>query len=249
MKQAMVVNGDATGLHTLEVIAKAGRFNRWMYETIKPYLKGEVLEIGSGIGNISRLLVDDGFEVTLSDYDAGYCNKLKESFSAQPNVKEIISIDLQHNQFETTYQSYKGRFDTVFLLNVLEHLEDDKAAMENCRYLLKKGGTLIILVPAYQFLYCRFDKELGHFRRYTLNKLVSLFSTSGFEILKDQYFNFVGLGGWLLFGKLLGRPMIGAGEMTLYNRLVPVFRVTDKLLFNKAGLSVIVIGQKVTDDF
>jgi 2-polyprenyl-3-methyl-5-hydroxy-6-metoxy-1,4-benzoquinol methylase len=249
MKQATVVNGDATGLHTLEIISKADRFNRWMYETIRPFLKGEVLEIGSGIGNISRLLVDDGLTVTLSDFDAAYCLRLKERFSAKPNVREIISIDLQHKQFETTYQSYKGKFDTVFLLNVLEHLEDDKAAIKNCSYLLKKGGTLIILVPAYQLLYCRFDKELGHFRRYTLNKLMALFKTSGFRILNNQYFNFFGLPGWFVFGKLLGRAMIGAGEMNIYNRLVPVFRVADKILFNKVGLSVIVIGQKLTDDF
>ena len=249
MKTATIVNGDATGLHTLEVISKADRFNSWMYETIRPFLKGEVLEIGSGIGNISRLLVDDGFHVTLSDFDPAYCLRLKERFAAKPNVSEIISIDLQHKQFETTYQSYQGKFDTVFLLNVLEHLEDDKAAIKNCSYLLKKGGTLIILVPAYQWLYCRFDKELGHFRRYTVNNLMALFKTSGFEVLKDQYFNFFGLPGWFVFGKLLGRPMIGAGEMNLYNRLVPLFRVADKLLFNKAGLSVIVIGQKLTDDF
>src|SRR6476661_3516764 len=140
---------DPLGHHTLTVIAKAEQFNRWMYETIKPYLKGKVLEIGSGIGNISKFVLEDGFTLTLSDYDSGYCQQLQKDFGHFANVEDIVSIDLQHQTFYEKYSTFKEQFDTVFLLNVLEHLADGEKAVAYCRYLLKPSGNLIILVPAY----------------------------------------------------------------------------------------------------
>jgi 2-polyprenyl-3-methyl-5-hydroxy-6-metoxy-1,4-benzoquinol methylase len=65
-------NPDPIGKHTLKIISGATRFNHWMYSEIKPLLKGNILEIGSGIGNISRHIIKDGFPVTLSDYNPEY---------------------------------------------------------------------------------------------------------------------------------------------------------------------------------
>jgi SAM-dependent methyltransferase len=243
-----IASPDIVGMGTLQVIAKADQFNKWMYETIHPYLKGNILEIGSGIGNISAFAVQDGFNISLSDFDQEYCRYLKKKYADTPNVREIISIDLQEPGFRNTYQLYKEKYDTVFLLNVMEHLEDDLAAISNCRYLLKDEGKLIILVPAYQFLFCRLDTELGHYRRYTLKRLQELFKKQRFNIIHKQYFNFSGLFGWFLFGKIFGNKSIGSGEMDTYNKLVPVFRVSDKVIFNKAGLSAIVVGQKTKND-
>jgi SAM-dependent methyltransferase len=249
MKEEAIANQDIIGLQTLEVISKADHFNKWMYETIRPFLKGNILEIGSGIGNISSFAIDEGLTITLSDFDPEYCRLLKNKYANEPNVKEIISIDLQQPSFRNTYQLYKEKYDTIFLLNVLEHLENDLAAVSNCRYLLKEGGTLIILVPAYRFLFCRLDKELGHYRRYTIKTLKLLFKKQGFSILHKQYFNFFGLFGWFLFGKCFGRKTIGSSEMSAYNKLVPVFRLTDSLILRKAGLSAIIAGQKKRNDF
>lgn len=244
MNEQSPVSQDVVGMETLRIISKADHFNKWMYETIHPFLKGNILEIGSGIGNISSFAVEDGFNITLSDFDKEYCRLLKLKYAGVPNVKEIISIDLQEESFRNTYQLYKEKYDTVFLLNVLEHLGNEDAAISNCRYLLKEEGRLIVLVPAYQFLFCQLDVALGHFRRYTLHRLTSLFQKRHFQILHKQYFNFSGLFGWFLFGKCLGNKSIGAGEMATYNKMVPAFRLSDKFIFHKAGLSAIVIGQK-----
>jgi len=157
---------DPVGLHTLEVIAKADRFNKWMYEQFKHQLKGEILEIGSGIGNISKLVIGEGHSITLSDYNEEYCESLKTEFSQNKNVREIISIDLLHRDFENKYACYKKKFDSIFLLNVIEHIEDDLMAVKNCSYLLTEKGHLILLAPAYAWLYSSFDKQLGHFRNY-----------------------------------------------------------------------------------
>ncbi len=235
---------DEVGLHTLKVIAKAGRFNRWMYDQIKDHLKGEILEIGSGIGNISRLVIESDHFITLSDYNKEYCSILKESFSGNKNVRDVIQVDLLHPEFEKKFSRYKESFDSIFLLNVIEHIEDDKLSVKNCKFLLKPGGHLILLAPAYSWLYGTFDEQLGHHRRYTIKTMSELLKNLDFDILSGSYFNVTGIAGWLLFGKIFRRRMLGKGQMAAFNSIVPFAKLTDKILARKAGLSIIVTGIK-----
>lgn len=235
---------DPVGLHTLEVIAKADSFNQWMYGQFKHQLKGEILEIGSGIGNISQLVIEEGHTITLSDYNEEYCENLKSKFAQLSNVREVISIDLLDQNFEDKYSIYKEKFDSVFLLNVIEHIEDDEMAVKNCTYLLKSGGHLILLAPAYSWLYCTFDKQLGHFRRYSLKQLKELLKKEGFSLLSGNYFNFTGIAGWFLFGKIMNKKMLSSGEMFAFNKIVPIAKIIDKLFGRSFGLSIIVSGIK-----
>lgn len=235
---------DPVGLHTLKVMAKAERFNRWMYDQIKHHLKGEILEIGSGIGNISKLVIESDHFITLSDYSKEYCEILKEKFATNKNVRSVIQIDLLHPDFEKKFSAYKEMFDSIFLLNVIEHIEDDKLSVKNCRYLLKAGGHLILLAPAYSWLFGTFDKQLGHFRRYTIRSISELLRSQNFDILSGSYFNITGIAGWFLFGKIFRRRMLGKGEMTAFNSIVPFAKLTDKILAKKAGLSIIITGIK-----
>jgi len=235
---------DPVGLHTLEVISKADLFNKWMYDQFRHQLKSEILEIGSGIGNISKLVIEEDHFITLSDYNEEYCEKLKKQFTGNKNVREIIRIDLLHPDFENRYFSYKEKFDSIFLLNVIEHIKDDLLAVKNCNYLLKPGGHLILLAPAFSWLYSSFDKQLGHYRRYSLKSLSSLLEKNNFNLLSSSYFNFAGIGGWLIFGKLLHQKMLSKGEMSAFNKIVPIAKVIDKLFAKKIGLSIIVTGIK-----
>lgn len=244
MNEPIISPTDATGSHTLQVISRAERFNLWMYEAFRNYLKGNILEIGSGIGNISRLVIRDSKFISLSDYNPDYVNFLKNEFSGSCYVKDIFSIDLLHPQFQTVYKSAKASFDSVFLLNVLEHLEDDSKSLENCLYLLKPGGHLVLLVPAYPSLYCTFDKELGHYRRYSAGSLKKLVREKNMNILGLQHFNVAGMVGWIFSGKILGKKQIGKNEMSFFDRIVPVVKILDKLVFKKAGLSLILAAQK-----
>jgi SAM-dependent methyltransferase len=244
MKENIISGRDAAGSHTLQVISKANRFNKWMYDVFRKQLKGEVLEIGSGIGNISRLVLEDDLSLTLSDYNPEYFEWLKKEFSFAKNIKEIIQINLLHKNFQTEYSRFKENYDSIFLVNVIEHLEDDAKALENCRFILKPGGNLVVLAPAYQWLFCNFDKKLGHFRRYTLDSLSEVIRKNDLTITKKQYFNFAGIAGWLLFGKMLNHKLISKGEMNTFNRFVPLAKWIDKFIANKAGLSIILTAQK-----
>lgn len=235
---------DQTGLDTLQVIAGAPRFNEWMYQQIKPDLQGRILEIGSGIGNISAYLVGDRYELTLSDVETHYLKHLKQKFGSSPLIRQILSIDLADMDFKKTYAHLAGEFDTVFLLNVLEHIEQDDLALQHIHFLLKPGGRVIVLTPAYQWLYCRYDKELGHFRRYTRKRLSGLVQSQGYTIEKARYFNALGIAGWVVMGKLLGKRNLESSELSLFNRLVPLAKWLDKISFSRIGLSVIVTGRK-----
>lgn len=235
---------DIVGESTLEVIAEADKFNRWMYQTIKPFCKGKVLEIGSGIGNISSFFMEDEFEILLTDIRKGYCQKLEERFQDNPFFLGTEVVNLTDEDFDSKFQNHLGQYDTVFALNVVEHIYDDVLALKNCRKLLKEGGQLIILVPSYKQLYNRFDEELGHYRRYTKSMLSSVFLKNNFKIIHKQYFNFIGIFGWYVTGSILKKESIPGGQMRLYNLLVPIFKIIDKVILNAVGLSTIVVGKK-----
>lgn len=235
---------DPVGEATLAVISKADKFNRWMYDTIRPFLKGNILEIGSGIGNISKFPLAEQLPVTLSDINPSYQQVLKNKFSHCPSLKDILSLDLVQPAFEKTYGHLKEQFDCIYLLNVIEHVHDDETAIRNCRYLLRSNGHLVLLAPAYQWLFCNLDKELGHYRRYTARRMADLLRTEEFEIKHKSYFNAAGIPGWFVFGKVFRKKLLGSGEMGIFNSLVPLVRFIDKLFFRKAGLSIIVTGKK-----
>jgi len=235
---------DEIGHNTLDVIAEAKGFNKWMYDTIHPYLHGRVLEIGSGIGNISENIIKNLPLVTLSDIDEGYRQILLSKFGHHPNVEDIVAIDLQNINFRKDYQHLHLKFDSVILLNVLEHIKDQALAFSIFNYLLKPGGSLIVLVPAYSFLYCNFDKALSHFRRYTVASLKSVILANQFQPQKIWYFNFIGIAGWFFFGKLLSQKEIRKNNMNIYSKLLPVVKTVDRLLCGKAGLSVVSISKK-----
>ncbi len=235
---------DEEGMEILDVISKADKFNKWMYETIQAHCSGKVLEIGSGIGNISQFFLADDFQIQLTDIRDNYCDKLKQKFASYKNLLGVENIDLVDPHFDTKYPSHLEKYDTVFALNVVEHINDDNLAIANAKKLLVKGGKLIILVPAYQALYNQFDKSLEHYRRYTKENLNPLISNNQLEIIHSQYFNAIGIIGWYVSGKLQKNDSIPDGQMRLYDKLVPIFKIVDKVIFNAFGLSVITVGKK-----
>ncbi|MDP5171239.1 MAG: class I SAM-dependent methyltransferase, partial [Bacteroidia bacterium] len=139
---------------------------------------------------------------------------------------------------------YLGQFENLYALNVIEHIEDDVLALVNCKKLLKPGGRIVILVPAYQWLYNKFDENLFHFRRYTRSTMGKAFQDANIKIVKKFHFNTIGIAGWFVSGNLLKKETIPSGQMKLYNSLVPIFRLVDKVLVRQIGLSVVVVGEK-----
>jgi SAM-dependent methyltransferase len=228
--------GDPTGAATLECLADAPRFNRWMFERVQPWVGDRVLEIGSGIGNLSQFLVDRP-TVVLTDTSAEYLERLRERFRDTPNV-EVMRLYLPTPEGPVADR----RFDTIVCLNVLEHVADDVGSLKAMRRLLDQGGRLVLLVPALRALYGSLDRALGHVRRYTRGELRAKFEQNGFVVRRLEYFNMAGIPGWWVSGKLLGREIIPAGPMKLFDALVPLFRL-ERFLPWRIGQSLIAIGE------
>jgi SAM-dependent methyltransferase len=232
------------GTETLKVISSADNFNQWMYQTIKPYCKGNILEIGSGIGNISQFLLSDGFDITLSDLSASYFDILNDKFKSFDNLQEVILFDFAEKELKLKYPRMVNKYDSIIALNVLEHIDDHRLAIENGLLLLKPGGNLIILVPAFQSLYNQFDKAVEHHRRYSVKSLQKVMSVSGFEIIQTRYFNAAGILGWYVSGKIFRNNIIPGGQMGFYNKLVPLWKIIDCLFGRFCGLSLICVARR-----
>lgn len=237
---------DKIGFETLDNIAEADKFNEWMYKTIAKETFGEILEIGSGIGNISGFFVKDNKNISVSDMRQEYCKILKDKFSGKNNFKGVHKIDIVNFNFKTKHRGLIGKFDSVFALNIIEHVKDDNKAVENCMLLLKPNGKLIILVPAFMFLFNSFDKGLGHYRRYNRKQIENLLKKNNMEIEKSRYFNFAGTLGWWLSGNVLRKENIPSGQMKLYNSFVWIFKIIDLFTNRFIGLSIITVGKKIS---
>jgi 2-polyprenyl-3-methyl-5-hydroxy-6-metoxy-1,4-benzoquinol methylase len=235
---------DPPGFETLEVFSRVNSFILWQYEKIRGFVHGDVLEIGSGIGNISAFILSDNHSVTLSDIRPEYGQILRQKFQNNPNLKTVLNLDIADPDFQIRHKDILFQFDTVIALNVIEHIADDNLAIRNAASLLKKNGSLVILVPAGQRLYNRLDKELGHYRRYSKKSLTSLMSSEGLSLDYSGFFNAPAILGWWVSGKLLKEKMITESKLKLFNQFVPVFKFMDWFASPFFGISVISVAIK-----
>lgn len=233
---------DAEGLETLQAIKEADAFNRWMYEQIASFIESPVLEIGSGIGNISKCCLNEGHSLVMTDIRTEYIDFLKENFSEQQ--QNIVRLDLVDENFDEKHKSQFGKFKTVFALNVIEHIENDRLAIYNATKLLCDGGKLIVLVPAHAMLYNKIDRNLFHFKRYGFRDLSELMQAAPLKLEIVKGFNGLGIAAWVYGGLFSRNGVIAGGDMKLYNRLVPIAKWIDRLTFFKLGLSLIAVSRK-----
>ncbi|HEX3768593.1 MAG TPA: class I SAM-dependent methyltransferase [Puia sp.] len=237
-------HSDPIGFETLEIFSGTSAINQWLYDNIKKFASGKILEIGSGIGNISAHLLRDHTDVSLSDLRPEYCALLRKKFGKDLHLQQVYELDLSLSDFKNKYVDLLEKFDTVIALNVIEHIENDSLAIQNAKSLLRRNGKLVILVPAGQSLYNTLDKELGHYKRYSKTGLKNLLRTAGFEISYCSYFNAAGILGWWLSGTVFHDKVITSSKLHLFNQLVPVFRILDWFITPVTGVSVISAGIK-----
>jgi glycosyltransferase involved in cell wall biosynthesis len=202
---------------------RAVRFNRWMAHTIAPYIHGDVLEIGAGIGNLTRLLCRYSHRYTVTDVDAEHLEHVTRMLSGQQNLSTAVCDVSNRSDFE----SFAKSMDTVICLNVLEHVADDVAGLQNIHSSLKPGGRAIILVPQNPSAFGSLDGILGHLRRYTKAELEDKIIRSGFFVEKIFTFNRSTYPGWLLNAKLLRRRHISRIQLALFDSMVPILRRID----------------------
>jgi len=220
-------------------ISKANRYRKWIGQVISPHIGRRVLEVGSGIGNMTELFLDKEL-VVASDIKEEYLQIIKDKYSSHLNLK----VDLL-NLEKVDLDKYKRYcFDTIICINVLEHVEDDVRALKDLTEILVLGGRLIIFVPAVIFLYSAHDKGAGHYRRYTKKELIDKIKSTNLTIRRCFYFNFVGLLGWLFSSRILNRSMYSETHLDVFEAMVPLVSRIEKKIRIPFGLSLVAIGEK-----
>ncbi|MCC6389507.1 MAG: class I SAM-dependent methyltransferase, partial [Bryobacterales bacterium] len=223
----------------LEAFSNAANFNQWMADTIRPYTGKAVLEIGAGIGNLTRQLIARRKRYIASDIDAQHLARLASRFQHRPNF-EARQCDLGRAE---DFEELRECADTVVCLNVLEHVADDRAGLRNIHRALRPGGRAIVLVPQGQWAYGKMDEALGHHRRYSITQLRERMEEAGFEVERILEFNRVSLPGWYLNGKLLGRNTVSAAQLKVFDKMVWLWRRVDRFL-PWAPTSLIAVARK-----
>jgi glycosyltransferase involved in cell wall biosynthesis len=223
----------------LDAFAGAPNFNRWMADTIRPYVGRNVLEIGAGMGNLTRQLLPGRRRYVATDIDHEHLDRLSNRLSHRPRL-EIAELNAAMPQ---DHAPFEGQMDTVICLNVLEHIEDDLEALRNIRSMLEEGGRAVILVPCGQSIYNSLDEELGHFRRYSEDQLQERMTAAGFDVETVLRFNRASRPGWWLNGTILKRRTISRLQLRNFDRMVWLLRRVDAHL-PWPQTSIIGIGRK-----
>ena len=220
----------------LELFAASQEWRAYCGTKIAPYIRGHVLEVGAGIGSNTRALCDPGRHrwICLEPH-LSLAARLRETASA-PDLTRVTSIVIG----TTASLRPAPRFDTILYLDVLEHIDDDRAELERATALLRPGGHLIALVPAHPLLYSAFDRALGHYRRYSRNGLLAL-APPTLAVRRAGYLDAVGLAASLANRIFLRRALPARWQVDVWDGLMPVSRRIDRLLGFTCGKSVLAI--------
>lgn len=231
------INGD-TLLQSavLEDLSDAVNYQRWLADLVRPYLGDEPLEIGSGIGDYAALWLPDVKHLTATEGDPQRLLALKSRFADEPRV---TARELLLPTDET------GSHSSIVALNVWEHIDDHVGALISAKRLLRPGGAVALVVPAFEAAMSRFDREIGHVRRYTTGSMAQALDAADLKIEELRYINPVGLISWMLVCKLMRqRPKNGLMLRTYDRKVVPLLRKAERGRKPPFGQSVFAVARR-----
>ena len=224
----------------LDLFAKVRHWKLYWSQQIRPFLAGDILEVGAGMGSNTPFL-DSG------DRGRWVC------LEPDPQLAAQITKDLKQTTGHYTYETMCGtlqaldasqQFDTILYIDVLEHIENDREELKMAASHLRPGGRIIALSPAHQWLFTPFDAAVGHFRRYNRSMLRSI-SPVSLRLDKLIFLDSVGLTASLANLLLLRQAMPNPAQLQFWDQwLIPLSRVLDKVLRYAVGKSILAIWRK-----
>ena len=223
-----------TGCENLEAMTEAVNYNRFLVDLVLAQRNGKknarVLDFGAGSGTYAELLRDRGVEPECLEPDKTLQRELKKQGFT-------ITGDLESLQ--------PNSYDIIYALNVFEHIEDDFAEIQKLGSKLKKGGRLVIYVPAYQVLFSSMDKLVGHYRRYRKARLKQMAAAGGLQVRNLYYCDPVGFGAALVYKIVGGGGVLSPKSVRYYDKYVfPVSRRFHLLSRGLLGKNVVLVAEK-----
>lgn len=225
----------------LDSLSGADNYIAYIDDLCHPHFSGRILEVGAGNGDLTELF-GERHPVVATDISDRLLEHLRTRFDGHENI-EVKSYDALADDAVAGEES--GVFGSAVMINVLEHLDDDVDALRRIADQLAPGGTLVVFVPAFEFLYSNFDRSIGHHRRYRRASLDQAFTDAGLRPLGARYVNLPGWFAWLLMVRLADRPPTNPKMVKLYDRtVIPVLRRVERRFAPPFGQSVFGVAVK-----
>lgn len=218
----------------------AKNYFAWQSRLVLRELGPRVIEVGCGIGNFTGMLLDREMVVAV-DVEEECLERLRQRYAGRPKL-HALACGLADPAFRDL-----RRFapDSCVCLNVLEHVEDDEGALEAMAAVLAPGGTVVLLVPAFQSLYGAIDRNLGHYRRYRRGEIRRLARTAGLSVTRMHYMNFAGFWGWWANARIFRREEQSERQIAFFDRWVaPLQSAVESVVAPPVGQSLFAVLRK-----
>ena len=220
-------------------LSEAKNYRAALIREFSPYLRGNVLEVGAGIGQLTEaLLPNPSIKKFVSiEPDSGFCSKLRALFPSHSIVEGTIDAVTD------------GEWNAILSVNVLEHISDDERELQIYRRCLaEEEGTLCLFVPARAEIYGSIDRDFGHFRRYGKAGLGGRLEQAGFKVLKLRYYNIAGYFAWWLNFRLMQKRHFDARAVRFFDRFIfpPIHACESAICPPPLGQSLLAVAQAKT---
>jgi SAM-dependent methyltransferase len=227
---------DASLAEVLESLEGADNYADWIYQLVSPWLGQEVLEVGAGHGTMTAALVGRR-RIVAADPSERCVARLRARFGDDPTVEV--------RQADAVEAAAAGPYQSILLVNVLEHIEDDAGVLGQLGAALRPGGHLVLWVPAHPSLYSDFDRRVGHYRRYRSRDLSMLVAGAGLQISELRHVNALGALAWWLSATVLGGTPTTARKLLVADRrMVPLARWLERFGPPPFGLSLMCVATR-----
>ena len=235
----MAVQEDLFYQEDLRQLAKAVHYQNWQVDMVKNYVKGHTLEVGGGIGNFTRQLARLSHTVTTVEPNK-YCIE-----QLRAKVKDLPNVTVIEGMIEDV--DITKKFDTIILMNVLEHIRDDYATIAALKKLLTQDGQIVVLVPSCQWAFGTTDQRLDHFRRYDKPMARKLATATKLDLIALRYYNFVGIWGWWFNARILKHTGQSSGQIFIFdNLIVPILSRIERYVHPPVGQSILFVFRNQT---
>lgn len=221
-------------------MAKAKNYFAWQGRLVTRELGRRVVEVGCGLGNFTRMLLDRDAIVAL-DTEPACIDGIKARYPDQRNLSAFVC-----DAGKADFPDLRGfRPDSCVCLNVLEHIEDDRQALRNMASVLNPGGVIVLIIPAFESLYGPIDHHLGHYRRYSHGSIRKLSESVGMRVRKSHYMNAIGFFGWWANARIFKRTAQSEGQIEFFDRrVVPMLSRLESLAPPPFGQSLFIVLEK-----
>ena len=206
-------------LNTRQSLLSASRTANWTLDPLRRFLGDEVLELGAGPGHLTAQLLDKKRLVSI-DSDRTHVETLRRRYGHLVNFSVVMDPDLE---------AWSGEFDSVVIFDALQRAEDPAELLKVAAAQVRPGGHVLLRVPAGKHLFGPADRAAGHVQRFEKDGVEKLLAEAGLTPVMMHGMNRVGALAWRLH-HALGRDRLTPGEVTVFDALVPVWRMLDVVL-------------------